>query len=242
MAANYRDAIASIESGGNYGEVGPPADANGSRAYGRYQVMDYNVGPWTEQVLGRRMTPQEFLADQAAQDAVFDGIFGGYVERYGPQGAAQAWFGGPGSVGSGGGAQGVLGTSRAAYGKRFKQALGYAPTPPAPVGAAGAVQQMGTNQPAAGTMPAAQPEQYRFFNRIRQFLDGRRENNPVTDWVQQRGQEQGRRTPIADWLQQRREGGHPFWERIQERRQARGQETPFLDWWLGGGEGAPEGA
>lgn len=89
----YRDAIASVESAGSgdYGALGPVV-GNGDRAYGRYQVMGANVGPWTEQALGHAMTPDEFLADPGAQDAVFDYIFGGYVQDYGPEGAARAWF------------------------------------------------------------------------------------------------------------------------------------------------------
>lgn len=93
----YREAISAIESGsraGNYQAVGPRT-RKGDRAYGRYQVMDFNIGPWTQQVLGRAYTPQEFLADPAAQDQVFDAIFGGYVRKYGsPQDAASVWFSG----------------------------------------------------------------------------------------------------------------------------------------------------
>ncbi len=95
-SGNFRDAIASIESAGSgdYAAVGP-VTSKGNRAYGRYQVMDFNIGPWTEKYVGRRMTPEEFLADPAAQDAVFDGEFGSYVERFGnPQDAASMWFSG----------------------------------------------------------------------------------------------------------------------------------------------------
>jgi hypothetical protein len=51
---NYADAIASIESAGSgdYSAIGP--DTGKGRAYGRYQVMDFNIGPWTEKHLGRR--------------------------------------------------------------------------------------------------------------------------------------------------------------------------------------------
>jgi hypothetical protein len=96
-------AISAIESGsrgGNYGLMGP-VTRTGDRAYGRYQVMGANVGPWTRQHLGRSLTPQEFLADQAAQDAVFRGQFGSYLSRYGnPSDAASMWFTGrPYSVG-----------------------------------------------------------------------------------------------------------------------------------------------
>lgn len=92
--------IARIESGGRYDRLGP-VTRTGDRAYGRYQVMGANIGPWTRQHLGRAMTPQEFLADQAAQDAVFRGQFGSYLARYGnPADAASMWFTGrPYSIG-----------------------------------------------------------------------------------------------------------------------------------------------
>jgi hypothetical protein len=107
----YRGAITNIESGGRYDLLGPVANSSGDRAYGRYQVMGANVGPWTEEALGYRMTPQQFLADPAAQDAVFDHVFGGYVDRYGPEGAARAWFtGSPTGTGTD-----VLGTTADAY-------------------------------------------------------------------------------------------------------------------------------
>jgi hypothetical protein len=84
--------ISRIESGGRYDLQGP-VTRSGDRAYGRYQVMGANVGPWTERHYGRRLSPQEFLADQAAQDAVFRGEFGSYLSRYGnPQDAASMWF------------------------------------------------------------------------------------------------------------------------------------------------------
>ena len=37
--------------------------------------MPYNVAPWTQRYLGRRLTPQQFLADRNAQDAVINGRF-----------------------------------------------------------------------------------------------------------------------------------------------------------------------
>lgn len=119
--ADYRSAIANIESGGNYGAQGPYT--RGDRPYGKYQVMGANIGPWTQQALGRAFTAQEFLADPRAQDATFDKIFGGYVSKYGERGAAEAWFGGPGSVGKSG-RKDVLGTSVGSYGDMFQQSLG----------------------------------------------------------------------------------------------------------------------
>ena len=120
----YRDAIASIESAGSgdYAAVGPTNPKLG-RALGRYQVMEANIGPWSRKVLGYEVTPEEFLASPDLQDAIFDGVFGGYVNQYGPEGAAQAWFGGPGGVGKLGRSD-VLGTSIGGYTDKFRAALG----------------------------------------------------------------------------------------------------------------------
>lgn len=118
-------AIRSMESSGNYSALGPVL-ASGDRAYGAYQVMGSNVGPWTQSALGSSLTPSQFLANPDAQDAVFQKVFGGYLSKYGPSGAAQAWFGGPGSVGSGGGAADILGTTGASYVAKFNAQLGKA--------------------------------------------------------------------------------------------------------------------
>ena len=70
----------------------------GQRAFGKYQVLEPNIQPWTQEVLGKAMTPQEFLANPQAQDAVFKSKFGQYTQQYGPEGAARAWFAGPGGM------------------------------------------------------------------------------------------------------------------------------------------------
>jgi hypothetical protein len=88
---DFSQGISGNESGGNYGALGP-ATSSGDRAYGKYQVMGQNVGPWTLQYLGRSLTPQQFLSDPDAQEKVFQGKFGDYVQKYGPKGAASAWF------------------------------------------------------------------------------------------------------------------------------------------------------
>lgn len=120
----YRDAIASIESkgSGDYGAVGPTHPKMG-RALGRYQIMESNIGPWSMEALGREVTPDEFMSDPKIQDAIFDKKFQGYVAKYGPEGAAQAWFGGPGGVGKTD-RKDVLGTSIGGYGKKFMGNLG----------------------------------------------------------------------------------------------------------------------
>lgn len=120
----YRDAIAGIESAGSgdYSALGP-VTKSGDRAYGRYQVMGANIPEWTLAALGRRLTPQEFLADADAQNAVFDHRFGSYAKKYGPEGAARAWFAGEGGMNKPG-ARDVLGTSVQGYGQKFVAGLG----------------------------------------------------------------------------------------------------------------------
>lgn len=120
--STYAKAIQAIESGGNYGALGP-ITKNGDRAYGAYQVMGNNIGPWSQEALGKSMTASQFLADPSAQDAIFNNKFGSYANKYGASGAAQAWFGGPGSVGSGGGAKDILGTSGSAYVNKFNSQI-----------------------------------------------------------------------------------------------------------------------
>lgn len=119
---DYAKAIASIESGGNSGEVGP-ATRTGDRALGKYQVMASNVPEWTQAALGKALTPQQFLASPQAQDAVFQHQFGQYVQKYGPEGAAKAWFAGPGGMNNLN-ASDSLGTTVASYARKFMNALG----------------------------------------------------------------------------------------------------------------------
>ena len=127
---DWANAIASIESAGSgdYSALGP-ITAKGNRAYGRYQVMDFNIGPWTEKYVGRRLTPEEFLASKEAQDAVFAGEFGGNVEKYGnPQDAASVWFTGK-PVATGGNRKDILGTTGSGYVDKFNNALGQMVSP-----------------------------------------------------------------------------------------------------------------
>lgn len=95
MDPTYSQAIKDIESsGGDYNALGPVTDG-GDRAYGAYQVMGNNVPDWTEKHYGTRLTPDQFLDNKDAQDAVFNGEFGSYVKKYGnPQDAASMWFSG----------------------------------------------------------------------------------------------------------------------------------------------------
>lgn len=72
--------LVNMESGGSYTVLGPDT-GNGNRAVGKYQIMMSNIPSWTLAHLGRSMTWQEFRDNPAAQDAVFEGQFGGYIKN-----------------------------------------------------------------------------------------------------------------------------------------------------------------
>lgn len=121
----FADAIANIESrsDGGYRAVGPSTHG-GDRALGRYQVMSSNVGPWSREILGHEISPQEFMANTQLQDQIFEGKFGQYVNKYGPGGAARAWFAGEGGMNDLG-RRDVLGTSVADYSRKFGHEMGF---------------------------------------------------------------------------------------------------------------------
>lgn len=95
-------AIAGQESGGF---TNPAITNDSSGALGIGQVMPANIGPWTEEHLGRRMTPTEFAADPEAQVQVMQGQISKYVEQFREQAgdettalrmAINAWYSGEG--------------------------------------------------------------------------------------------------------------------------------------------------
>ena len=152
------NAIAGIESAGQpnggYGAVGP--ETGKGRAYGKYQVMDFNVGPWTQEALGKAMTPQEFLANPEAQDAVFKAKFGQYTQQYGsPDAAARVWFGGPGALNNPG-AKDVLGTTVDGYADRFNRSFGGSPPSIAPAQANGSTSGVAQPPQAPPLVPRPQ--------------------------------------------------------------------------------------
>lgn len=86
--------LRATESGGSYSATGPYTKS-GDRAYGRYQVMGSNVPGWTLRYYGKSLSPNEFLANHAAQDAVVKGVIGAAYKRYGSwEAAAAVWFSG----------------------------------------------------------------------------------------------------------------------------------------------------
>lgn len=89
--------VSRVESGGNYGAIGPEVKRKSGvdHAYGKYQVMGANIPSWTKQALGRSLTPQEFLADKDAQEAVFEDQFKRNIAKYGSlEDAVSVWFSG----------------------------------------------------------------------------------------------------------------------------------------------------
>jgi len=106
-------AIGQFESGGNYKAMGPTTN-RGDRAYGRYQVMGANIPSWTKEVLGRSMTPQEFLNDPQAQDAVARAKMQQSFDKRGNwEDVASIWFSGRPLAGNK--SQDVIGTSTPRY-------------------------------------------------------------------------------------------------------------------------------
>ena len=92
--AGIANAIAQVESGGSYSAVGPMTE-NGNRAYGKYQVMDFNIPTWTQEFFGQSLTPEQFLANPQAQDVVALGKMKSIFEQYGTPGdVASVWFSG----------------------------------------------------------------------------------------------------------------------------------------------------
>jgi hypothetical protein len=156
MGPNFGSAIAGIESGGKYDALGP--ETGKGRAYGKYQVMDFNIGPWTAEVLGKPMTPQEFVANPQAQDAVFRAKFGQLAQKHGPEGAARAWFAGEGGMNNPNAAD-VNGMTVAKYAQKFNAGMGgpmvaQAGGPPAQGDAIAGQGDAPTPQSAIASLPA----------------------------------------------------------------------------------------
>lgn len=153
--------IAGIESGGRYDAVGP-RNPDGDHAFGKYQVKGSNIGPWTQEILGRAMSPQEFLQSPQAQEAVFRAKFGQYRQQYGSdEAAARAWFAGPGGMNNPN-ARDVNGMTVAQYSQKFQGGMPPqgsvdmpgAPPPPNPATAGGPAV---VAPPAIPDVPRPQP-------------------------------------------------------------------------------------
>jgi len=127
---DYLPALAKGESGGNedpYRVIGPKTKYG--RPLGKYQVVEENVPKWAEEAGFGRLTPEEFLANDKAQEAIARMKFAEYMGKSGLEGDAAAreaskmWFGGEGYK-KNPNARDVLGTSINEYENRFMKNLG----------------------------------------------------------------------------------------------------------------------
>lgn len=91
-----REAVGWVESKGNYKAVGPVVEKGryaGQRAYGKYQVMEGNIGPWTQEVIGRAVSKEEFINSPGIQDKVAEQKLQQSYKKFGTwEDAASVWF------------------------------------------------------------------------------------------------------------------------------------------------------
>lgn len=118
-------AIGVVESAGSggYQAIGPPSKG-GDRAYGKYQVMGANIGPWAQEAIGRIVSIDDWLNDPALQDTVVRAKLQQYWNRYGTiEDVASMWFSGKPFSASSAGLADSTGTTVANYVQRVKDAL-----------------------------------------------------------------------------------------------------------------------
>jgi len=160
---DIKGAVSKIESGGfkdPYNAMGPRVVTGGApdQAHGKYQVMGNNVGPWTEQILSRRLTPEQFRNDPDAQETVAGARLTEYANKYGPEGAARAWFAGERGMNNPNARArdpngNPIGINVAEYGNKFNAGM---PQPaPTPVS-----QPDATLPPGAGPIEGRAPTQF----------------------------------------------------------------------------------
>jgi hypothetical protein len=88
----FINAIAGKESGGSYSARNPD-----SGAMGKYQIMPANIagpGGWDKEILGKNVTPEQFMSNPKIQEAIARGKLAQYYNKYGAKGAASAWYSG----------------------------------------------------------------------------------------------------------------------------------------------------
>lgn len=72
-------------------------EVNSYGAVGKYQVLKSNVPEWSRRVLGYSISWQTFRDSPKLQEQIVRGILKGYFDKWGPRGAAAAWYAGPGN-------------------------------------------------------------------------------------------------------------------------------------------------
>lgn len=126
----FMQAIGKQESGGNYGALN-----RDSGAMGKYQIMPANIlgtgRGWDYEALGRDINTAEFLNSPQIQEKIAQYKLQQYYKKYGPAGAAIAWYAGPGAAqkyaSSGYASTGGQGNypSISGYMKQILQKMGY---------------------------------------------------------------------------------------------------------------------
>lgn len=93
---DVRDRVGKVESNNNYQARGPEVKSGmyaGQSALGKYQVMPGNLESWTRELFGFEMTPEEFLKNEDAQEAIFKHQMTKNYKRYGSwEDAVSVWF------------------------------------------------------------------------------------------------------------------------------------------------------
>lgn len=92
-------ALGQLESSNNFQAVGPVVKKGrykGQRAYGKYQVMEGNIGPWTKEATGKAYTKEEFLANKDNIQTVTAAyrMTKAYKKHGSWEDAASVWFSG----------------------------------------------------------------------------------------------------------------------------------------------------
>jgi len=90
---NFMRAIAQRESGGNYRAVN-----RDSGALGKYQIMPGNIASWSKAALGHSISTSQFLHTPSLQEQIAQYQLHNYYNKWGPGGAAVAWYAGPGTA------------------------------------------------------------------------------------------------------------------------------------------------
>jgi hypothetical protein len=93
----FMAAISGQESGGKYGSRN-----KSSGAMGKYQIMPGNISGshkgWDYEALGRDVSSSEFMNNPQIQEQIARHKMQQYYNKWGPRGAAIAWYAGPGAV------------------------------------------------------------------------------------------------------------------------------------------------
>lgn len=90
---SFVSAISGRESGGNYG-----ARNRDSGALGKYQIMPGNIPSWSREALGHSISAGQFYRSPKLQEQIAQYKLRQYYNQYGPEGAAVAWYAGPGTA------------------------------------------------------------------------------------------------------------------------------------------------